>query len=254
MFLKFKPSTEMMSVKSENKNPEIPMIGQSSTPLNRLQSAIETLNDVKHVLTDDETWTRYSNIFAEFFSGSFNMSNTIPLKQTETKIDEKQEDVKSSISTAFTDAAVADWILDLPQTYRPKGRRLFSTIQSALKSQTKWKLLKNGKLSRNSVRLEGHLIDLLNYAVTKRKINPPDGWDKFLEMVSDLSIPQSYINQKRMQPLKLGNFDFSYMPPTVPLKQHKPNTPKKKTSKSSSENGVWKVKENKENTKLPKIS
>lgn len=178
----------------------LPNLGENSSPLRRLQENIDKLNLIRDSTSPDELWKRYSQTFTQYFNtiGGVHKNVFEPIESSS---------AVPSTSGNLLDMLLFNWIASLPKTYKESAKNIVSGIKSSLKMQTEWDISENGKLLRDGNIIDGHLIDMLSFAVTKRKMETPQGFHDFLEMLQDLNIPKTLVNRKRFVELPSSPVD-----------------------------------------------
>lgn len=193
-FKQIKESNDIENKKNPNVIFPLPRLGETSTPLRRLQENIEQLNSTRESIAPDELWKKYSETFSEYFS-SIGEKKSLSIPSFSNR---NEDDKGSTVNNDILNKFLLDWIENLPKTYKVSAKNLSSAIRNALNMQEKWKIASNGKLKNGDEVIEGHIIDMLTFAITRRKLETPQGYNQFIAMLEDLNIPKSLLNRKRL--------------------------------------------------------
>lgn len=192
--IRFKQIKDTPDNTTQNDIFPLPRLGETTTPLRRLQENIEQLNLSRQSSTPDELWKKYSQTFTEYFSSIGDNQKPISFSNFESKDGGNDSTLRNDSLNNF----LLDWIEHLPKTYKAPAKNLSNAIGKSLDMQKKWKIGSNGKLLKGDDVVDGHIIDMLNYAVTRRKLETPQGYESFLNMLADFNIPKTLLNRKRI--------------------------------------------------------
>jgi hypothetical protein len=155
-----------------------------SSPIQRIHTQLDQLNKARHLLTDDELWDRYKNIFQSYFS-----KTSTPPKPV----------VEIEAATASIDS---NWLKYIPKTYRARGLTLNRLLNASINQQTAWSVMgEDGKLVHNDVVLGGNIYEMLIYASSRRKQpREPEAYAHFKQLLLDLNIPQNLLARRKEHP------------------------------------------------------
>lgn len=150
--------------------------------------------------SDYDKYLEYNQVMHKYL-GKYNKSR----EPVEIPIVEEQANALPPVEPVSTvnNTQILDHLLDSfssKHPYRKKASALYKILDKT--PEITWDA--NGQVSiKNQVIQNSNILDLLVDVVRARQTKPPQGWDKFATLLSELNIPREFIgNPKRLDYLE----------------------------------------------------
>lgn len=163
------------------------------TAISRLDAEMSEILNSKKKLSDRDKWSCYQRLLERFL----HFKETDDQERGGTK--KKQDDTFSPYAEEKNEER-KNSDKYIVESVPPKFRKNATNILKVLRSDDRLAWNVNGGISIDGVAVRGaNMVDLINYAVRSRNIDPPAGVRQFAIALHDVGIPREFIGNKRLK-------------------------------------------------------